>query len=53
MIDVAATGCIMDVILVVVIVARHLAATIPLVIAAAYLLQKFYLHTSRQVRRTE
>jgi hypothetical protein len=52
MIDVAATGCIMDVILVV-IVARHLAATIPLVIAAAYLLQKFYLHTSRQVRRTE
>lgn len=46
--DAAATGCIMDVILVV-IVARYLAATIPLVMVAAYFLQRFYLHTSRQV----
>lgn len=41
----------MDIVLVV-IVARYLAAAIPLVIAVAYILQKFYLHTSRQVRRT-
>jgi ATP-binding cassette subfamily C (CFTR/MRP) protein 1 len=40
----------MDVILVV-IVARYLAATIPLVMITAYFLQRFYLHTSRQVRR--